>query len=156
MALVRWDPIRELDSLQGDMNRLFDRFFESRTPNGTSRRWIPAMDLVEKEDHLELRADLPGMSEDDVNIEIKDGVLRISGERRAEEEETREGYRRVERAFGSFTRSVTLPEGIDPNDVKANFENGVLEVSIPKPKESEPTRVQIGKGTVEGSGEETT
>jgi HSP20 family protein len=154
MALVRWDPIRELDSLQGDMNRLFDRFFD-RPGNGDAvRRWIPAMDLVDKDDHLELRADLPGMNEDDVDIEIKDGVLTISGERKAEQEETREGYRRVERAFGSFSRSVTLPEGVDPNDVKANFENGVLEVSIPKPKESAPTRVQIGKGTVEGSGKE--
>jgi HSP20 family protein len=154
MALVRWDPIRELDSLQGDMNRLFDRFFDRPGNGGASRRWIPAMDLVEKGDRLELRADLPGMSEDDVDIEIKDGVLTISGERKAEEEETREGYRRVERAFGSFIRSVTLPETVDPNDVKADFENGVLEIEIPKPKESEPTRVQIGKGTIEGSGEE--
>jgi HSP20 family protein len=112
------------------------------------------MDLVEKDDHLELRADLPGLSEDDVDIEVKDGVLTISGERKAEQEETREGYRRVERAFGRFTRSVALPEGIDPNDVQANFENGVLEVRIPKPKESKPTRVRIGRGTVEGSGEE--
>jgi HSP20 family protein len=152
MALVRWDPIRELDSLQGDMNRLFDRFFDR--PGSAERRWIPAMDLVEKDDHLELRADLPGMSEDDVDIEVKDGVLTISGERKAEQEETREGYRRFERAFGRFTRSVALPDGIDPNDVQANFENGVLEVRIPKPKESTPTRVQIGKGTVEGSGKE--
>jgi HSP20 family protein len=136
------------------MNRLFDRFFDRPGTGGASRRWIPAMDLVEKDDHLELRADLPGMSEGDVDIEIKDGVLTISGERKAEGEETREGYRRVERAFGSFIRSVALPEGVDPNDVKANFENGVLEIEIPKPKESEPTRVQIGKGTVEGSGEE--
>ena len=154
MALVRWDPVRELDSLQGDMNRLFDRFFERPGNGGADRRWIPAMDLVEKDDHLELRADLPGMSEDDVHIEIKDGVLTISGERTAEEEETREGYRRFERAFGRFTRSVALPDGIDANDVQANFENGVLEVRIPKPKETEPTRVQISKGTVEGSGKE--
>jgi HSP20 family protein len=154
MALVRWDPIRELDSLQGDMHRLFDRFFDRPGNDDAVRRWIPAMDLVDQDDHLELRADLPGMNEDDVDIEIKDGVLTISGERKAEQEETREGYRRVERAFGSFSRSVTLPEGVDPNDVKANFENGVLEVSIPKPKESAPTRVQIGKGTVEGSGKE--
>ncbi len=154
MALVRWDPFRELDTRQGDMNRLFDRWFDRPGNGGANRRWIPAMDLVEKDDHLELRADLPGMSEDDVDIEIKDGVLTISGERKAEEEETREGYRRVERAFGSFIRSVTLPGGVDPNDVKANFENGVLEIDIPKPKESKPTRVQIGRGTVEGSGEE--
>jgi HSP20 family protein len=154
MAIVRWDPVRELDSLQGDMNRLFDRFFEGRAPNGGSRRWIPAMDLVETEDHLVLRGDLPGMSEDDVNIEIKDGVLTVSGERKAESEEKREGYHRIERAFGSFSRSLNLPQGIDPEKVDAHFDNGVLEVRIPKPAEAKPTRVQIDKGAVEGSGKE--
>jgi HSP20 family protein len=156
MALVRWDPIRELDSLQGDMNRLFDRFFEGgRGANGsTSGRWIPAMDLVETDDHLVLRGDLPGMTEDDVDIEIKDNVLTVSGERKSEQEERAEGYHRVERSFGRFSRSLTLPQGIDPDKVEAKFENGVLEVQIPKPAEAKPTRVQIGKGTVEGSGEE--
>jgi HSP20 family protein len=154
MALVRWDPVRELDSLQGDMNRLFDRFFEGRAPNGGSRRWIPAMDLVETEDALILRGDLPGMSEDDVAIEIKDNVLTISGERQAEHEDKGEGYHRVERAFGSFSRSLTLPHGVEPGNVAANFDSGVLEVRIPKPAEAQPTRVAIGKGTVEGSGEE--
>ena len=156
MALVRWDPIRELDSLQGDMNRLFDRFFEGgRVANGsTARRWIPAMDLVETEDHLVLRGDLPGLTEDDIDIEIKDNVLTVSGERKAESEEKGEGYHRVERAFGSFSRSLSLPQGIDPEKVEAGFDKGVLEVRIPKPAEAKPTRVQIGKGTVEGSGEE--
>jgi HSP20 family protein len=154
MALVRWDPIRELDSLQGDMNRLFDRFFEGRAPNGTARRWIPAMDLVETDDHLVLRGDLPGMSEDDLDIEIKDNVLTVSGERKAESEEKGEGYHRVERAFGSFSRSLTLPQGVDADQIKAEFDKGVLEVTIPKPAEAKPTRVQIGKGTVEGSGTE--
>jgi HSP20 family protein len=156
MALVRWDPIRELDSLQGDMNRLFDRFFEGRTANGMGRRWIPAMDLVETEDDLVLRGDLPGMTEEDVDIEIKDNVLTVSGERQAEHEDKGEGYHRVERAFGRFSRSLSLPQGIDPDKVEAKFEKGVLEVHIPKPAEAKPTRVQIGKGTVEGSGQETT
>jgi HSP20 family protein len=156
MALVRWDPMRELDSLQGDMNRLFDRFFEGgRAPNGTTgRRWIPAMDLVETDDHLVLRGDLPGMTEDDVDIEIKDNVLTVSGERRAEHEDRGEGYHRVERAFGSFSRSLALPQGVDAETIEAKFENGVLEVLVPKPKEAKPTRVQIGKATVEGTGEE--
>jgi HSP20 family protein len=154
MALVRWDPIRELDSLQGDMNRLFDRFFEGRTANGTARRWIPAMDLVETDDHLVLRGDLPGMTQDDVDIEIKDNVLTVSGERKAEHEDQSEGYHRVERSFGSFSRSLSLPQGIDPEKVEANFKDGVLEIRIPKPAEAKPMRVQIGKGTVEGSGQE--
>ena len=153
MALVRWDPTRELDSLQGDMNRLFDRFFEGRGTNG-GRRWIPAMDLLETEDHLVLRGDLPGLTEDDVDIEIKDNVLTVSGERSAENEEKSEGFHRVERSFGSFSRSLTLPQGVSADKVEANFDNGVLEVRIPKPEESKPTQVQIGKGTVEGTGTE--
>ena len=154
MALVRWDPIRELDSLQGDMNRLFDSFFEGRAPNAASRRWIPAMDLVETEDHLVLRGDLPGMTEDDVDIEIKDGVLTVSGERKTDHEEKGEGYHRVERSFGSFSRSLSLPQGVDPGKVEAKFDNGVLEVRIPKPAEAKPTRVEIGTGSLEGTGKE--
>src|SRR3954453_1361240 len=152
MALVRWDPARELDSLQSDMNRLFDRFFDTRSNgNGGSRRWIPAMDLAETEDHLVLRGDLPGLTEDDIEIEIKDSVLTVSGERKTENEAKREGYHRVERAFGTFSRSLTLPQGIDADRIEAAFDKGVLEVRIPKPAEAKPTRVQIGKGTVEGS-----
>jgi HSP20 family protein len=111
------------------------------------------MDLVETEDHLVLRGDLPGLTEDDVSIEIKDNVLTVSGERRAESEEKSEGYHRIERAFGSFSRSLSLPQGIDPEQVDAKFDNGVLEVRIPKPAEAKPTRVEIGKGTVEGTGQ---
>ena len=95
MALVRFDPSRELDSLQSDMNRLFDSFFGRRFGNGdAARRWTPAMDLVETDDHLVLRADLPGMSEDDIDIEVKDNVLTITGERKSEREDKGEGYHR--------------------------------------------------------------
>jgi HSP20 family protein len=158
MALIRWEPVRELDSLQSEMNRLFDGFFGNRTANGPiGRRWIPAMDLVENENEFVLRADLPGMTEDDVEIEIKDSVLTISGERKAEHEEKGDGgFYRVERAFGAFSRSLTLPEGVAADKIKAEFDNGVLEVRVPKPEERKPQRVQIGKGNgaVEGQGTE--
>ena len=156
MAIVRWDPVRELDSFQTDMNRLFDGFFSARNgvTGGGHRRWIPAMDLVETDEHLVLRADLPGMSEEDVEIEIKDGVLTVSGERKAEHEEKQEGYYRVERASGGFTRSLSLPQGIDADEVTASFDRGVLEVRVPKPAERKPTRVQIGGGTVDSTAEE--
>ncbi len=145
MAIVRWAPTPELESLQSDMNRLFDGFFGGRQGNGgASRRWIPAMDLVEAGDHLVLRADLPGIDEKDVDIEVKDGVLTISGERRAEHESKEEGFYRVERATGSFSRSLSLPEGIDPDKVTANFDRGVLEVRIPKPEQRNPRRIAIG------------
>ena len=152
MALVRWDPVREIDSLQGEMNRLFSTFFDqpssTRGGNGgaVARRWIPAMDLVEAGEHFVLKADLPGLSENEVNIEVENNVLTVSGERKTELEDKHEGYYRLERAFGAFSRSLTLPEGIDPDAVTASFDNGVLEVRIPKPAEAKPRRVQIAVG----------
>ena len=116
MALVRWEPVRELSSLQNDMNRLFNTFFDTPTgANGATapRRWVPAMDLVETDDHFVLKADLPGLTEDDVHIDVEDDVLTVSGERKAEHEDKREGYVRVERSYGAFRRSLTLPEGVD-------------------------------------------
>jgi HSP20 family protein len=148
MALVRWEPVRELTSLQSEMNRLFNTFFDTPTPGngGTGRRWIPAMDLVESDDHFVLKADLPGLAEDDVAIEVEDNVLTVSGERKAEHEDKREGYVRVERSYGSFRRSLTLPEGVDPEAVEASFDKGVLVVRIPKPEERKPRRVAIQVG----------
>jgi HSP20 family protein len=159
MALVRWEPVRELTSIQNEMNRLFNTFFDTPTPgNGGAnalRRWIPAMDLVETDEHFVLKADLPGLTEADVNLEVEDNVLTVSGERKAEHEDKREGYVRVERSFGSFRRSLTLPEGIDPEAVQASFDNGVLEVRIPKPEERKPRKVAIQVGerpaAIEGS-----
>ena len=112
------------------------------------------MDLVEEGDEYVLRADLPGLGEDDVNVELEGDVLTISGERKSEHSEEHEGYRRIERASGSFSRSLTLPEGIDPDSVKARFEHGVLEVRVPKPEQRKPRRVAISVGgkpaTIEG------
>lgn len=150
MALVRWEPAREVDSLQSEVNRVFDAFF-GNAAGPRARRWVPAMDLVETDDHLVLKADLPGLEREDVNIEVKDGVLTVSGERRAEQEEKSEGYYRVERAFGGFSRSLTLPDGIDAERIHADFDKGVLEVRIPKPAERKPFRVEIGAGGVNGT-----
>jgi HSP20 family protein len=149
MALVRWDPGRELDAFQSDMNRLFDSFFARREGTGAnygSRRWVPAMDLVETEDSLVLRADLPGMDREEIGIEVKDGVLTVSGERKAQHEEKREGYHRVERSFGRFARSLELPKGIEADSIEASFDRGVLEVRMPKPAERKPTRIEIQGG----------
>jgi HSP20 family protein len=157
MTIVRWEPLRELSSLQGEMNRLFNTVFDQPSAGGngdTLRRWMPAMDLAETDEHFVLRADLPGMAEDDLKIELEDGTLTISGERKAEHEARNEGFYRVERAFGTFSRSLTLPKGVDADAVTANFDRGVLEVRIPKPEERKPRRIEIaGKGgrkTIEG------
>jgi HSP20 family protein len=151
MAIVRWEPLRELSTLQNEMNRLFGQVFDTPA-NGpaTMRRWMPAMDLVETEDHFVLRADLPGLSEEDVTIEVEDRVLTVSGERKAEHETSKEGYHRFERAFGAFSRSLTLPEGTDAEAVQANFDRGVLEVRIPKPEQRKPRKISIApKATIE-------
>lgn len=148
MALVRWEPLREMATLQNEMNRLFGTFFDTPTAavSGNIRRWVPAMDLVETQDHFVLRADLPGMGEDDVTLEVEDRTLTVSGERKAEHEEKGEGFYRVERATGSFSRSLTLPDGIDAESIAATFDKGVLEVRIPKPEERKPKRVAIQVG----------
>jgi HSP20 family protein len=156
MTIVRWEPLRELGSLQNEMNRLFNTVFDTPLPGNagtTMRRWMPAMDLVETDEHFVLRADLPGLSEEDIKIEFEDGTLTVSGERKAEHETKNEGYYRVERAFGAFSRSLTLPQGIDPEAVTANFDRGVLEVRVPKPEERKPRRIEIGgaaQKTIEG------
>jgi HSP20 family protein len=160
MALIRWEPVRELNTLQGEMNRLFNTLFDTPPQNGGAaavRRWIPAMDLVETDEEFVLRADLPGLSQEDVNVELEDNVLTVSGERKSEHEERKEGYYRVERASGAFSRSLTLPEGVDASAIKAGFDKGVLEVRIPKPEERKPRKVAISVGgdsetrTIEGS-----
>jgi HSP20 family protein len=124
-----------------EVDRLFDAFF-GQSDRGT-RRWVPPMDLVEADDHFVLKADLPGLSDDDVAIEVRDGTLKISGERKEEHEKSERGWYRVERSFGTFSRSLTLPDGVDPDGIKAEFHDGVLEVRIPKPEERKPRRIEI-------------
>ncbi len=150
MALVRWEPARELQTIQQEMNRLFGALFDSPTggvnAGGAQQRWVPAMDLVEQDDRFVLRADLPGVSEEDVKIELEENVLTISGERKSEHEQRGEGFYRVERASGSFSRSLVLPDGVDAEGIEARFEQGVLEVSVPKPEQRKPHRVAINVG----------
>jgi HSP20 family protein len=143
-----------------EIDRVFDAFFGQNEQS--ARRWVPPVDLVEAEAYFVLKADLPGLSEEDVSIEVQDGSLTISGERKAEHEERARGWYRIERAFGSFNRSLTLPDGVDADRIEASFSHGVLEVRIPKPEERKPRRIEIssadGNGkpaAVEGSAKET-
>ena len=141
MALIRWEPV--------PMNRLLNSFFDTPTVQAvpTARRFAPATDLIESETHYVLRADLPGVSESDINVELNDNVLTISGERKSEREQTRSGYYRIERSSGSFRRSLRLPQGVDGDAISATFDKGVLEVSVPKPEQSKPHKVQITVGS---------
>lgn len=150
MALIRWEPAREISSLQQEMNRLFSTFFDAPAGGGAAsggvRRWVPAMDLVETDDHFVLRADLPGLSEADVDLSLEENVLTLKGERKVEHESKGEGFYRVERATGAFSRSLTLPEGVDGDAITATFDKGVLEVRIPKPEQRKPRKLQITVG----------
>jgi HSP20 family protein len=150
--LLRPEPFSQ------EVNRLFNTLFDAG--ESADQRWVPAMDLVEGDDHFLLKADLPGLGEDDVSIEIQDNTLTVSGERKAEHETREDGWYRVERSFGRFNRSLTLPEGVDADAVSAEFDKGVLSVRIPKPEERKPRRVSIKAGAgndqpaVEGTAEE--
>ena len=140
--LMRPEPFSQ------EVNRLFNTLFDL-SDTGV-QRWVPPMDLMEADDHFVLRADLPGLGEDDVSIEIRDNTLTIAGERKSEFEQKERGWYRVERSTGAFSRSLTLPEGVDPDAVTAEFDKGVLEVRIPKPEERKPRRVQIKAGAGNG------
>lgn len=140
MTVIRWEPV--------PMNRLFNNLFDTTTAGFGSvpRRWIPAIDIVENDNDYVLRADLPGLTEQDINVELHNDVLTVSGERKSEHEERKQGYHRVERSSGSFRRSVRLPEGVAPESVRATFERGVLEVTVPKPEQHGPHKVAIAAG----------
>jgi HSP20 family protein len=150
MALVRWEPFRELAALQNEMSRWLSQ--GPTTPgNGQSSSWLPAVDVWETEQELVLSFDLPGIAEDDIAVELEDNVLTVSGRRERTAEHSNDRFYRFERRHGAFSRSVTLPAGVEEGDIEADYTNGVLEVRVPKPEEPKPKRIQIGsKGAIEG------
>jgi HSP20 family protein len=152
MALVRFEPFRELAALQNEMGRWMSTLAGTTTPgNGQSSTWLPAVDVWETENELVLSFDLPGIPEDKIAVELDDNVLTVSGERERTQEHTSERFYRFERRFGSFSRSVTLPAGVTESDITANYKDGVLEVRVPKPEEQKPKRIQVGtQGAIEG------
>jgi len=154
MALVRFEPFRELAALQNEMGRWMTQL-GGMTPsngNGGSQQWLPAVDVWETNTHLVLSFDLPGIAEDDVNVELDDNVLTVTGRRERSEEQSGDRFFRYERRFGTFSRSVTLPAGIDEDAIEANYTNGVLEIRVPKPEEQKPRRIEVAgaKGAIEG------
>ena len=160
MAVVRWSPWGQVASLQSDMARLMNQFLSSGAPtgngNGDTMTWLPPVDVFETEDALLLHFDLPGIDQDQISVELNDNVLTVSGQRERKHEVSKDNFYRFERRFGGFSRSVTLPAGVTEEDITANYENGVLEVRVPKPEEQKPRRIQIGKGaaaaSIEGTG----
>ena len=154
MAVVRWSPLTELASLQSDMARMMDTFVGGRPTNGGASSWLPAVDVTETDNSLVLSFDLPGLNEDEIAIELEDNVLTVSGSRERKHEQKSDHYYRWERRHGQFSRSVALPAGVSENEIKATYANGVLEITVPKPEEHKPKKIQIGTGAraIEGSG----
>jgi HSP20 family protein len=151
-TLVRWEPFRELATLQNEMSRLMNSLGEG---NGQSTQgWVPTADVWETDDEVIYAFDLPGISEDKVSVEMEDGALTITGEREREHRVEEGRYFRFERRFGTFTRTIGLPQGVDEDAVSAKYEHGVLEVHVRKPEQPKPRKIQVGVGsghkTIEG------
>ena len=137
-TLTRWDPFAELGEVRSRFDRMFDEWLDGR-----ERAWTPAIDVVRDDGHLVVRADLPGIKPEEVKIEVEDDILTISGEHEERTDEKDKGYVRRERRYGSFSRSMALPGGVDVKKIKASTRNGVVEVTIPLPKEAKKEAVRI-------------
>jgi HSP20 family protein len=146
MALARWTPMRNLASFQDEMNRMFQEFFRGGTGEEAGwglRTWTPAVDIYDTDDALILKAELPGVSKDDVGIEIHNNTLILRGERKHEAEVKEGDYYRAERAYGTFQRSFVLPTLVDQDKVQATYTDGVLELRLPKSEAAKPKRIAI-------------
>ena len=152
MAIVRWEPFRDLVSLQERMNRLFDDSLRTR---GTAPQrsddedwalggsWAPSVDIYEKENAIVLKAEIPGVDPKDVDIRVENNTLTLRGERKLDQEVKRDDYHRVERAYGQFSRSFTLPSTVDTEKIKAEYKDGVLKLALPKRDEAKPKQIQV-------------
>ncbi len=146
MALVRWLPGRELDRFRREIDRMFDEFFsEERFPAlfGTQDLVFPAIDVYDDGDKIVVKAELPGVNKEDIELVVKDNELIIKGEKKKEEEVKEDNYYYSERTFGKFVRSIRLPVEIKADEVKARFKNGILEIELPKIEEARPKEIKI-------------
>ena len=152
-TLVRWEPFRELAALQSEMSRFMNGLLEG--DGQTGQNWVPTADVWETDSEVVYAFDLPGIPEDKVSVELEDGALTITGERSREQKVEDGRYFRFERRFGTFTRTIGLPQGVSEKDVKADYNHGVLEVHVAKPEQPKPHKIQIGVGgtspAIEGS-----
>ncbi|MDP9161812.1 MAG: Hsp20/alpha crystallin family protein [Acidobacteriota bacterium] len=148
-VITRWDPFREFSTLQDRMNRLFrdTTGSEGRDEYLTSTAFAPAVDVYEDEHNIVLKVEVPGIDEKDIDIRVENNTLTLHGERKFEKEEKEENFRRVERQYGSFTRSFTLPNTVDAEKIQANYEKGILKISLAKKAESKPKQIKVNVGS---------
>jgi len=152
MALVPWtsarerDPFSEMVDMRDRIGRLFDEYFgqfPAIREGALGRSWAPAVDIYEDKNNIILEAELPGMKKDELSIDVKNNVLTLSGERKHEQETKKENFHRIERSYGKFSRSFTLPDSVKVDKVKANYKDGVLEITLPKPKEAKAIPIKV-------------
>jgi HSP20 family protein len=154
--LTRWDPFREFNTLQDRMNRLFhDSFGEGREEALTTTAFVPPVDVYEDEHNVTLKIEVPGIEEKDIDVRIENNTMTVHGERKFEKDEKEENYRRVERQYGSFTRTFTLPNTVDTENVSANYDKGVLKIELAKKAEAKPKQIKVSVSSdraLEGKG----
>jgi HSP20 family protein len=158
-VLTRFEPYREFTTLQDRLNRLFQSSFGDSQDALTSTNFNPAVDVYEDEHNVSLKIEVPGIEEKDLDISVENNTLTVHGERKFEKEEKEENFRRVERQYGSFTRSFTLPQTVDSENVSANYDKGVLKISLPKKAEAKPKQIKVNVGsekTLAGKGPKST
>ena len=158
-VFTRFEPYREFATLQDRLNRLFHSSFGDSQDSLTTSSFSPAVDVYEDEHAVNLKIEVPGIDEKDLDIRVENNTLTVHGERKFEKEEKEENFRRVERQYGSFTRSFTLPQTVDAENVSANYDKGILKISLPKKAEAKPKQIKVnvgGANTLEGKGPKST
>jgi len=150
--LTRWEPFREFSTMQDRMNRMNRLFRESYRSEGpeealTTTSFAPPVDIYEDEHNIALKLEVPGIDEKDIDVRVEDNTLTVHGERKIEKEEKEENFRRIERQYGSFTRSFTLPSSVDPEQVSAHYDKGVLKISLAKKAEAKPKQIKVNVGS---------
>ena len=147
-VLTRFEPFRELTTLQDRMNRLFrDTYGDGRDEALTTSNFAPPVDVYEDEHNITLKIEVPGIEEKDIDVRIENNTLTVHGERKFEKEEKEENFRRVERQYGSFTRSFTLPTTVDADKVQAHYDKGILKVQLAKKAEAKPKQIKVNVGS---------
>ena len=147
--LTRWDPLRDMATLQNRINRFVRESYSPESPEEalTTTPFAPPVDIYEDEHHITLKMEVPGIDEKDIDVRIESNTLTVHGERKFEKEEKEENFRRVERQYGSFTRSFTLPSSVDPGQASADYEKGVLKIKLAKKAEAKPKQIKVNVGS---------
>ncbi|MEO0184923.1 MAG: Hsp20/alpha crystallin family protein [candidate division WOR-3 bacterium] len=141
--IKKWDPFRELISLREDMDRLVNTFFGKHMAEEPEGIWLPVIDIEEDNENFIVKAELPGLKKEDVKIAVRGNLLTISGERKQEEETKNKTYHRIERSYGKFSRTISLPSEVDVNKIKAVYKDGVLHITLPKPETLKPKEIEV-------------